>query len=94
MMCGCSTAKPGPDSHDCALPQRRGHGKARRGSVPSRAPNIALEPTASSLRSCLAAASSGGTPRALGALTQWQTGLSGGQGNYMHATMPDIPGNS
>ena len=43
MMCEFSTANLGSDSNHCALPQRRGHGKARRGSIPSRAPNPALE---------------------------------------------------
>ena len=42
-------------------------GGAKAESLPSRAPNIALEPTANSLRSCVAPAIGGGSPLALGA---------------------------
>ena len=44
-------------------PNAGGHRKARRSSVPSRAPNQALEPTPNSLRSCLAPAIGRGSAR-------------------------------
>jgi hypothetical protein len=37
-------------------------------------PNLALEPTAYSVRSCLASASGGGSPRALGSNVGLHTG--------------------
>jgi hypothetical protein len=57
-------------SHRICLGEVRGGGLT---SLPHSAPNIALEPTAYSVRSCLASASGGGSPRAFGF---WQSPCS------------------
>ena len=66
-------------SKRCVVHRLRTEHEERKGTPQgANPPNIALEPTASSLRSYVAAASSGGSPRALGDILR--SGWKGGDG--------------